>query len=52
MRVYQIFSISINVIKLEPHHINCVTLKSLHGVVDEDTELSLKATNLITTVNW
>jgi len=37
--VYKIFSVSINVIKIEPQHIRCVTLKGLHTVVDEDMEL-------------
>jgi len=44
MRVYQIFSVSINVIKLEPQHTNCVTLESLHSVID-DMELSFTVTN-------
>lgn len=44
MRVYQIFSVSVNVIKLEPENINCVTLKGLHSVVDEDMELSFTVT--------
>jgi len=44
MRVYQIFSVSINVIKLEPQNINCVTLKGLHSVAEEDMELSFTVT--------
>jgi len=45
MRVYEIFGVSVNVIKLQPQHTNCVTLESLHSVVDYDMELSFTVTN-------